>query len=312
MAHSSLTHLTVHSDPLEHLIREMNELGVMTIESYYQEHSVSIKSVSQVNDAIPLRLVFFCVDKMAKEGRKISGETLHSECESLVALIPGHFRNDLRPVERDGKEITVSDLETRRASRFSSLNSIMSQSLDSVAATDGRRGEVTQNLVPSSRRSFQTSNQTFSTPSNFTPAPFDSLDNSSSRLNPADGNDYVDNINVQLSLSTLEPPSILGAGGFSNQTSRPLSYPDVEVKENMQRETESTAGDRLRDYLVAVERENELLEISRTCTLCKTNPRGVTFLPCGHFITCLECAGPIFVCSVCRKNILATVDTYLS
>uniref|UniRef100_A0A0B7BJH4 RING-type domain-containing protein n=1 Tax=Arion vulgaris TaxID=1028688 RepID=A0A0B7BJH4_9EUPU len=61
-----------------------------------------------------------------------------------------------------------------------------------------------------------------------------------------------------------------------------------------------------------LEKEHTLLEKSRMCSLCSSRPRNVTFLPCGHFTSCRLCAEPIYVCPCCNKNILATVDTYLS
>ncbi|XP_059178996.1 uncharacterized PPE family protein PPE12-like [Physella acuta] len=63
---------------------------------------------------------------------------------------------------------------------------------------------------------------------------------------------------------------------------------------------------------MAVKNENNLLEKNMRCVHCGQNPRGVTFLPCGHFITCKSCSGPVHACNLCNKNILATVDTYLS
>ncbi|BFZ21738.1 hypothetical protein BsWGS_24777 [Bradybaena similaris] len=61
-----------------------------------------------------------------------------------------------------------------------------------------------------------------------------------------------------------------------------------------------------------LEKEHELLENSRLCHSCHEKPREVTFLPCGHFINCVNCAEPIYTCPLCEKSILATVNTYLS
>ncbi|XP_059179000.1 baculoviral IAP repeat-containing protein 3-like [Physella acuta] len=69
---------------------------------------------------------------------------------------------------------------------------------------------------------------------------------------------------------------------------------------------------RVEEHLMAVKNENTILEGERKCLQCRRSPRGVTFLPCGHFTTCRECSVPMYVCSLCNKNILATVDTYLS
>ena len=61
----------------------------------------------------------------------------------------------------------------------------------------------------------------------------------------------------------------------------------------------------------ALEREHQLLKDTRTCASCVVRMREVTFLPCGHFLMCKTCAEPIYECPVCRKEILATAQTYL-
>ncbi|XP_005111803.1 uncharacterized protein LOC101851908 isoform X2 [Aplysia californica] len=68
----------------------------------------------------------------------------------------------------------------------------------------------------------------------------------------------------------------------------------------------------LQNVLLALQREHEILDMSRKCNECKTRPRDITFLPCGHFIMCKVCSEPVFECPTCNLDILATAQTFLS
>ncbi len=70
-----------------------------------------------------------------------------------------------------------------------------------------------------------------------------------------------------------------------------------------------------------LERENKLLVAALLCSICRLNPRGLTFLPCGHAISCRFCYVDIIniayknnlkdgTCPRCKKEILATVDVH--
>jgi hypothetical protein len=73
----------------------------------------------------------------------------------------------------------------------------------------------------------------------------------------------------------------------------------------------------LKDLL---ERENKLLVSALLCSICKCRPRGLTFLPCGHAISCQRCYVDIThiakknnlycTCPRCKKQIFATVDVH--
>ncbi|GFS01168.1 baculoviral IAP repeat-containing protein 3 [Elysia marginata] len=63
--------------------------------------------------------------------------------------------------------------------------------------------------------------------------------------------------------------------------------------------------------LKLVRDENKRLDSARHCGQCGVKPRDITFLPCGHVWACRACAGPLYICPCCNKNIIATVDTFL-
>ena len=63
---------------------------------------------------------------------------------------------------------------------------------------------------------------------------------------------------------------------------------------------------------VDLEIENRRLKDQRTCKICMDREIGVVFLPCGHLISCVQCAPAIKDCPLCRQPIGGTVKTYMS
>jgi len=62
-------------------------------------------------------------------------------------------------------------------------------------------------------------------------------------------------------------------------------------------------------------RENQRLKERKLCRACRKvelSASGITFLPCGHFITCETCSEMFDDCPACGKNIMGTVRTFLS
>ena len=49
---------------------------------------------------------------------------------------------------------------------------------------------------------------------------------------------------------------------------------------------------------------------SRLCAICLEKEPEITFLPCGHFVTCVNCAPCNKNCPICRKPIKGSVRTY--
>lgn len=61
-----------------------------------------------------------------------------------------------------------------------------------------------------------------------------------------------------------------------------------------------------------LEEENRRLKEARLCKICMDEEVGVVFVPCGHLVTCVNCAANVQDCPMCRKPIKATVRTFLS
>lgn len=58
-------------------------------------------------------------------------------------------------------------------------------------------------------------------------------------------------------------------------------------------------------------RENQTLKEQMLCKICLDKDASMVYLPCGHMVTCQDCAPTIRKCCICRKMILGTVKAYL-
>ena len=75
----------------------------------------------------------------------------------------------------------------------------------------------------------------------------------------------------------------------------------------------SVAGDKnVTESSEDLELENRRLKDQRTCKICMDREIGVVFLPCGHLISCVQCAPALKDCPLCRQPIHGTVKTYMS
>ncbi|KAE8750036.1 hypothetical protein FOCC_FOCC003160 [Frankliniella occidentalis] len=63
---------------------------------------------------------------------------------------------------------------------------------------------------------------------------------------------------------------------------------------------------------ISLEEENRRLKEARQCKICMDSEACVVFLPCGHLVTCVNCAPSLSDCPICRQAIKATVRTFLS
>ncbi|XP_033740128.1 baculoviral IAP repeat-containing protein 7-like [Pecten maximus] len=56
-----------------------------------------------------------------------------------------------------------------------------------------------------------------------------------------------------------------------------------------------------------LEQENAALKERTTCKICLLNIVSIVFLPCGHLVSCAQCAPALKVCPICRGPMKATV-----
>ncbi|KAH9525291.1 hypothetical protein Btru_000996 [Bulinus truncatus] len=67
-----------------------------------------------------------------------------------------------------------------------------------------------------------------------------------------------------------------------------------------------------KDNISDVVNENTELRQISMCKVCLDEQVAIVFLPCSHFVTCLDCSYALSKCPVCRKHITATVRGYLN
>ena len=60
--------------------------------------------------------------------------------------------------------------------------------------------------------------------------------------------------------------------------------------------------------------ENKLkdMEEARACKICMDQYVCIAFVPCGHLVTCMECAPRCPNCPMCRKPIQSQIKTFMS
>lgn len=58
-----------------------------------------------------------------------------------------------------------------------------------------------------------------------------------------------------------------------------------------------------------IQKENEELKELYTCKICLDERVGITFVPCGHLVTCKTCSPKIRRCPLCRTFIRGTIKT---
>ncbi|XP_075165896.1 death-associated inhibitor of apoptosis 2 [Haematobia irritans] len=63
---------------------------------------------------------------------------------------------------------------------------------------------------------------------------------------------------------------------------------------------------------ISLEEENRKLKDARLCKICLDEEVAVVYLPCGHLVTCVQCAPGVVQCPMCRTTIKGFVRTFLS
>ncbi|XP_076357103.1 putative inhibitor of apoptosis [Tachypleus tridentatus] len=63
---------------------------------------------------------------------------------------------------------------------------------------------------------------------------------------------------------------------------------------------------------ITLEKENEKLKEQQLCKICMDRELGAVFLPCGHLLTCPQCAPALEICPLCRREITGIVRTFFS
>lgn len=109
--------------------------------------------------------------------------------------------------------------------------------------------------------------------------------------------------------------SIAGATAINNTTSS-TSNPSYSSVVQQQQQIPTTPITPIQDIdlkkQLSLEEENRKLKDARLCKVCMDEEVGVVFLPCGHLVTCVQCAPGVNACPLCRSAIKGLVRTFLS
>ena len=98
-----------------------------------------------------------------------------------------------------------------------------------------------------------------------------------------------------------------------------LEYLDSLRKENLTLKKSQEILKSIEENLAMTEgklldAENKLkdMEEARACKICMDHYVCIAFVPCGHLVTCMECAPECPNCPMCRKPIQSRIKTFMS
>jgi hypothetical protein len=104
---------------------------------------------------------------------------------------------------------------------------------------------------------------------------------------------------ARLMLATLDPSAL-------DQPKLDTMQSDLaSTKKTLETASERVQREVVRRELAAVPRAEE-----QTCAICLDRPPNVTFVPCGHKMTCEQCAARVTECPSCRRPIQHRQRTY--
>ena len=104
---------------------------------------------------------------------------------------------------------------------------------------------------------------------------------------------------ARLMLATLDPSAL-------DQPKLDTMQIDLATtKQTLETASERVQREVMRREITAVPRAEE-----QTCAICLDRPPNVTFVPCGHKMTCEQCAAEVRECPGCRAPILHRQRTY--
>lgn len=106
-----------------------------------------------------------------------------------------------------------------------------------------------------------------------------------------------------------------GTQSLAEMRAGPGACDSVGAASRKQEAREDTVSSVAVQRYQALVTDNRRLKERKKCRACRKvdlSESGITFLPCGHFITCETCSELFDDCPACGKNIMATVRTFLS
>ncbi|CAG2226716.1 unnamed protein product [Mytilus edulis] len=120
-------------------------------------------------------------------------------------------------------------------------------------------------------------------------------------------NALLESKDIMENLDTKTNSLNLSESAVSNSSESSHSNTQSTKPENKNKEEESKkSGEEDPDK---IQKENEELKDLYTCKICLDERVGITFVPCGHLVTCKDCSPKIRRCPLCRTFIRGTIKT---
>ncbi|CAC5409103.1 BIRC7_8 [Mytilus coruscus] len=113
--------------------------------------------------------------------------------------------------------------------------------------------------------------------------------------------DVMENLDTKTNSLKLSESAVSKSLASSDSNSQTTKTED----KNKEKETQKS-GEEDPDK---IQKENEELKDLYTCKICLDERVGITFVPCGHLVTCKTCSPKIRRCPLCRTFIRGTIKT---
>ncbi|XP_035788000.1 death-associated inhibitor of apoptosis 2-like [Anopheles albimanus] len=104
----------------------------------------------------------------------------------------------------------------------------------------------------------------------------------------------------------------IGAGSAPKTSEGNLATGDVNSCLAIHASEQSSSSILSDEAALRLKEENKRLKDARECKICMSDEVGVVFCPCGHLVSCVQCAPAVTNCPVCRALIRGRVRTFLS
>ena len=75
---------------------------------------------------------------------------------------------------------------------------------------------------------------------------------------------------------------------------------DIKKTDSQEIKVDNTRKRKSSEILPEIEQENQKLKEAQTCKICLVKEIRVVFIPCGHLMSCVNCARKLKKCAVCR------------
>ncbi|XP_052088632.1 uncharacterized protein LOC127725587 isoform X2 [Mytilus californianus] len=113
--------------------------------------------------------------------------------------------------------------------------------------------------------------------------------------------DVMENLDTNTNSVNLSESAVSNSSGSKTSNTQSTGTEDKNKEEDSKKSTEENPE--------KIQKENEELKELYTCKICLDERVGITFVPCGHLVTCKTCSPKIRRCPLCRTFIRGTIKT---